>query len=113
MTLSKEGFFAATARRTVTAQIPGTKDQIVLRELTLGQRQAVFDLQAAEAEPERVLATAVALSADCLSLDDVDQMLETCSSDALVALANAVFDLSAMGPNAVEDAAKNSESDQG
>ena len=111
--INKKQFFAATARKSREVTIPGSDAKLTLRELTLAQREQVLALQQQEGtKAADVLALAVALSADCLDEADAPKMADDCSELVIMELSGHVLELSGMQPDAVEDAAKNSESGQ-
>ena len=113
MSLNKKQFFAATARKSREVVISDSDTTLTLRELTLAQREQVLALQQQDGvKASDVLALAVALSADCLSETDAPKIAAECSELTIMELANHVLELSGMQADAVEEAAKNSESDQ-
>lgn len=112
MITNKEDFFKAAAYKSKEVPLPDREGTLMLRELSGADRDKVLQVQQSGEKAMVVLATAVALSAEFLDESDVPALLNSCSEKVISALSSEVLELSKMGSQALEEAQKNSESDQ-
>lgn len=110
--MSREALFQAAKRKAIEVAIPDTDEVITLHELKLGDRQKMFSQQSSGMEALEIMALAIVLSCPDLNEEDAALIVEEWRESVIIHLGTKILELNGMSPGAVEDAEKNSESDQ-
>lgn len=107
----KSVLLSAWSRKRATFDI-GDGREVGVTELSLTSRAAIQDAIKREVSDERVRAMVVAHGCDVFTDDDIDTLMTDTGRHKLEKASAFVLALSGLGADAVEDAAKNSESDR-